>query len=199
MTAASKPSPSAAIDVASLKNTPVKDTTNDWRSRAVLGSALFLLLAPGTVAFAAPHWIHRTSQPLAWLEAWPIRAAGAMLILAGLLTLLDSFGRFAIEGLGTPAPIMPTQTLVVTGLYRHVRNPMYISVAGLIFGQALMWADVSVLAYGALVWLGFHLFVILYEEPVLRRMFAREYAAFQSNVPRWIPRLSPWTPDNVSH
>ena len=182
-----------------LKNNSAGATINRRMSRAILGSALFLLLAPGTVAFAVPRWIHRSSQSLEWLQAWPIRVAGAMFITAGLFILLDSVTRFAIEGLGTPAPPLPTKKLIVTGLYRNVRNPMYVAVVSLIEGQALMWADARVLVYGALIWIAFHLFVIVYEEPTLRRMFTREYADFNLNVPRWIPRLSPWTPDNVSH
>lgn len=167
--------------------------------RAILGSALFLLVAPGTVAFAVPLWIRRSGRPSIWLEGFPLRLIGAMLLTAGAMILFDSFARFAIEGLGTPAPPMPTRKLIVSGLYRHVRNPIYVAVLSLIFGQALLWADASVLAYGALIGAGFHLFVILYEEPTLMRVFAAEYAMFQANVPRWIPRLNPWTPDNVSH
>jgi protein-S-isoprenylcysteine O-methyltransferase Ste14 len=167
-------------------------------SRAILGTALFLMLAPGTVAFALPRWIHAT-HPSLWPQLFLFRVAGALLITAGFCALLDSFVRFAMEGLGTPAPVMPTRTLVVSGLYRHVRNPMYVAVVTLILGQALIWADASVLGYGVLVWMISHIFVTTYEEPTLARTFPSEYANFRSNVPRWIPRLSAWTPDNVPH
>jgi Phospholipid methyltransferase len=106
--------------------------------------------------------------------------------------LLDSFARFALQGLGTPAPISPTRHLVVTGLYRHVRNPMYVSVVSLIVGQGLLFGNLRVLEYGFAVWLAFHLFVLLYEEPTLRSTFGAGYEAFCANVPRWIPRLRPW-------
>jgi protein-S-isoprenylcysteine O-methyltransferase Ste14 len=113
------------------------------------------------------------------------------MIAAGLPVLLDSFARFAIQGLGTPAPVAPPQHLVVTGLYRHVRNPMYVAVSSLIFGQGLLFGNVPVLEYGFVVWLVFLAFVLLYEEPALRRKFGKEYAEFCIRVPRWIPRIKP--------
>jgi protein-S-isoprenylcysteine O-methyltransferase Ste14 len=115
-----------------------------------------------------------------------------VLVAAGTLVLLDSFTRFAIKGLGTPAPIFPTRYLVITGLYRYVRNPMYVAVVAVIVGQGLILENTRVLEYGALVWLGFHLFVVVYEEPTLRATFGPEYETFCSGVPRWIPRRSPW-------
>ena len=120
------------------------------------------------------------------------RFVGAGLILAGVAGLVDSYARFALQGLGTPAPIAPTQHLVVTGLYRYVRNPIYVAVAAVIFGQALLFGDWRLFAYGAVVWLVFHLFVVGYEEPTLKRSFGAEYEAFCINVPRWIPRLTAW-------
>jgi protein-S-isoprenylcysteine O-methyltransferase Ste14 len=114
------------------------------------------------------------------------------MVAAGLPVLLDSFARFAHQGLGTPAPIAPPQHLVVTGLYRYVRNPMYVAVSLLIFGQALFFGSIWLLEYGLIVWFGFFAFVVLYEEPALRRKFGKEYEEFCSQVPRWIPRLKPF-------
>ena len=115
-----------------------------------------------------------------------------MLIIAGVPGLLDSFARFALEGLGTPAPIAPPQKLVVTGLYRYVRNPIYIAVVAVIFGQALLFGDGRLLWYGALLWVSFHVVVVVFEEPALQQTFDTEYESFRTNVPRWIPRLTPW-------
>ena len=129
----------------------------------------------------------------------PLRWLGVFLIAFGAPVLLDSFARFAWQGLGTPAPIAPPQHLVITGLYRYVRNPMYVAVTSLIFGQGLLFGHGNVLEYGLVVWLGFHIFVLAYEEPVLRDRFGDEYKEFCANVRRWWPRLRPWPgPRNVT-
>ena len=159
------------------------------RAWALLGSAVFLVLAPGTLAVLIPRWISgwRMLTPGPW---WmPLRVAGGILIAAGAAVLLDSFVRFALQGLGTPAPPFPTRYLVVTGLYRRVRNPMYVAVTSLIVGQGLLLGNLTVLQYGACVWVGFHLFVLGYEEPTLRHTYGAEYERFCAAVPRWIPRL----------
>ena len=94
--------------------------------------------------------------------------------------------------MGTPAPIAPTRNLVVTGLYRHVRNPIYVSVAAVILGQALLFGDWRLFLYGALVFVAFHIFVLAYEEPTVRESYGAEYETYRANVPRWLPRLTPW-------
>ena len=162
------------------------------RLAAIVGSAIFFVIAPGVVAGLAPYLISgwRLRPPLLGLA--PIRLAGALLIILGLAALADSFARFAWQGLGTPAPPFPTRRLVVTGLYRRVRNPMYVAVTAAILGQGLLLGDLRVIAYGAVVWVLFHLFVVAYEEPTLRRSFGADYETFRANVPRWIPRLTPW-------
>jgi protein-S-isoprenylcysteine O-methyltransferase Ste14 len=156
---------------------------------AVFVTVLFLFLAPGTVAGLVPWWISRWRLEPATIWWFPLRIAGGVLIPTGTLVLLDSFGRFAIKGLGTPAPVFPTCHLVVSGLYRYVRNPMYVAVVAVIIGQGLILANTRLLVYGAMVWLCFHAFVIAYEEPTLRATFGPEYEAFCRNVSRWIPRL----------
>ncbi len=162
------------------------------RVLAVLASALFLVVAPGTVALLVPWWICRWRVGAPLLGFSPFRIVGALLIAAGLPVLLDSFVRFAVKGLGTPAPVFPTCHLVVTGFYRYVRNPMYVAVVSVIVGQGLVVPSLRVLLYGAFVWLGFHLFVLAYEEPKLRATFGAEYGVFCAHVPRWVPRLHPW-------
>ena len=171
------------------------ETSDSRRGWAVLGSLVFLVVAPGFVAGLVPYWISRWRFEPPLLGLSPLRVAGAALIAAGLPVLLESFWRFAVKGLGTPAPVMPTQRLVVSGLYRHVRNPMYVAVAAMIFGQALLFGSVGLLEYGALVWLAFHVFVLVYEEPTLAAAYPDEYPVFRRNVPRWIPRLHPWRGD----
>ena len=167
------------------------------RAPAILGSALFLVIAPGLVAGLAPWWISgwRMHEPLLHFSSF--RVIGVLLIAAGIPLLLDSFARFALQGMGTPAPIAPPQHLVVTGLYRYVRNPMYVAVVLVIVGQGLLLGNVSLLEYGVAVGIGFHLWVLGYEEPALRRSFAEEYRMYCANVRRWIPRVKPWRENPV--
>ncbi|HKR86091.1 MAG TPA: isoprenylcysteine carboxylmethyltransferase family protein [Terriglobales bacterium] len=163
------------------------------RRLAILGSAVFL--APGMVAGVVPFWLTRWRFQPPLLEARVLRVLGAALMVFGAAIVLDSFRRFAWQGMGTPAPLLPTSHLVVTGLYR---NPMYVGVAAAILGQGLLFGDNDTLAYGVLVWVALHLFVFFYEEPTLRHMFGEEYETFCRNVPRWIPHLHPWQERNSS-
>lgn len=156
---------------------------------AIVGSVTFLLIAPMTVVGLIPFWITRWRVDQSHVL---LRVVGTVLILTGVPMLLDSFARFAIQGLGTPAPIFPTRHLVVQGLYRYVRNPMYVALVMVITGQALLFGNRRVLEYGAVVWLCTHLFVLLYEEPKLRSTYGDEYKTFCAHVPRWIPRARPW-------
>lgn len=165
------------------------------RFSAALGSLVFLVLAPGTVAGFVPWWISRWQVRPALLGLAAGRVAGAVLVAAACAVLLDSFARFALGGLGTPAPVLPTRHLVVRGLYRHVRNPMYVAVVSAVLGQGLLLGDARLLAYGAGLWLVFHLFVLGYEEPTLLRSHGAEYERFRASVPRWVPRLRPWRGD----
>ena len=161
------------------------------RARAAAGSLVFLALAPGVVAGLVPRLLtgwDSTDPPLA------LQVAGAALIAAGGAVLLHAFARFVIEGIGTPAPVAPTQHLVVGGLYRHVRNPMYVAVAATIVGQAALLGQPGLLLY-ALAFMGIvAAFVHGYEEPVLSERFGAEYAEYRRHVPAWWPRLRPWEP-----
>jgi protein-S-isoprenylcysteine O-methyltransferase Ste14 len=162
------------------------------RGNAIAGSAIFLVIAPGTVMILVPWWISRWHMAAPLLGFSLFRVIGVILMVAGLPVLLDSFARFAIQGLGTPAPIAPPSHLVVSGLYRYVRNPMYVAGVLIIGGQGLFFGNLRVLEYVLVVWLAFHLFVLLYEEPVLRSKFGAEYDEFRAHVRRWLPRLRPW-------
>jgi protein-S-isoprenylcysteine O-methyltransferase Ste14 len=159
---------------------------------AVLGSVLFFAVAPTSVAGLIPWWITHWEFRPPFFDFDATRALGIPLIVAGLPVLIDSFARFALQGLGTPAPIAPPRNLVVTGLYRYVRNPIYVALISVTVGQAFLFGDGRLLWYGAAVWLAFHVFVVAYEEPTLNESFGMEYEDFRANVPRWIPRLTPW-------
>jgi protein-S-isoprenylcysteine O-methyltransferase Ste14 len=148
------------------------------KARALVGSAVFLVIAPGFVAGLVPFWISHWRLEPAFLGLMHLRFVGGVLTALGAMGLLDSFVRFAVQGVGTPAPVFPTRHLVVTGLYRYVRNPMYVAVVSTVFGQGLILGNVKLLEYGGLVWLFFHLFVTVYEEPTLRASFGSEYKVF---------------------
>jgi protein-S-isoprenylcysteine O-methyltransferase Ste14 len=158
------------------------------RVAALAGSAAFLVVAPGVMVALLPLWLTgwEVESPLPFWA--PLRVVGAALVVLGALALLWSFLRFALEGAGTPAPVAPTEQLVVGGLYRYVRNPMYIAVTATIVGQALLLGQSILLVYAALFLAGTATFVRLYEEPTLRHSYGEEYEAYRSAVPGWWPR-----------
>jgi protein-S-isoprenylcysteine O-methyltransferase Ste14 len=164
------------------------------RTQAVFGSALFFVIAPFALAGVAPWLITHWRVGPAYPGVEIVRVIGAVLTLAGAVIVIDSFARFALQGRGTPAPVAPPSSLVVAGFYRHVRNPMYVGVISAILGQALAFGDVRLVVYAALFWLATHIFVAYFEEPRLAHEFAAAYEAYRANVPRWIPRLTPWRP-----
>ena len=152
---------------------------------------MFLVAAPGVAAGLVP-WLltgWRSSHPPALVVV-----IGAALIALGVGVLLHAFARFVLEGRGTPAPIAPTDRLVVGGLYRHVRNPMYLAVTATIVGQALVLWSALLLAYAAAFLLVVAGFVRIYEEPTLSARYGEQYDEYRRAVPGWWPRLRPWSP-----
>src|SRR3989475_10480900 len=121
------------------------------RTSAIVVSAIFAIIAPGTVAGIVPWWISRWKIQAPFLHFYGFRVIGVLVIRLGLPVLLDSFARFALQGLGTPAPPFPTRHLAVTGLDRYARNPMYVAVVGLIAGQALVLGNRALLLYALIV------------------------------------------------
>ena len=150
---------------------------------------MFLVVAPGVVAGLIPWWLTGWEAGTTWP---PLQVLGAVLLVAGVIVLVDAFVRFVVEGIGTPAPIAPTQRLVVGGLYRHVRNPMYLAVGATIVGQALLLGRPILLLYAAAFAVVVLAFVRGYEEPTLARQFGAEYEDYRRAVPGWWPRLRPW-------
>jgi protein-S-isoprenylcysteine O-methyltransferase Ste14 len=159
------------------------------RLRAVLGSAAFILFGGPTIVAGLVPWL---------LTRWeaddpapaPQVLGGALLVLGAAL-VLETTARFALEGRGTPAPFAAPQRFVARGSYRVVRNPMYVGVLALIVGQALLLGREVLLIWAAVAALLFHLFVVLHEEPGLRKQFGLEYEDYCARVGRWLPRLSP--------
>ena len=153
---------------------------------ALSGTSVFFAVAPGTVCGLVP-WL---------LTGWhsgqdygiAARTAGWILVAAGAAVLLLAFARFVTEGLGTPAPVAPTEHLVVGGLYRYVRNPMYVAVVATIAGQGLLLGRPVLFAWAAVVTAAVSAFVISYEQPTLARRYGAEYEAYRRDVPAWLPR-----------
>jgi protein-S-isoprenylcysteine O-methyltransferase Ste14 len=166
------------------------------KQTAAVGSAVFFLAAPGVMAGLVPWWLTawQVGTPLPFMM--PVRVLGAVLLVAGLGALVRAFWGFVVEGLGTPAPVAPPDRLVVGGLYRYVRNPMYVAVLSVIIGQALMLGQPVLLAYAAVFWVTVASFVRFYEEPTLSSRFGAQYEAYRRAVPAWWPRLRPWRPDH---
>jgi protein-S-isoprenylcysteine O-methyltransferase Ste14 len=160
--------------------------TTDRRVRAAIETAAFLVAAPGVVTGLVPWlitgWRPGSTRPVAVL------VVGAVLTAAGIAVLLQAFGRFVLEGVGTPAPPAPTERLVVGGLYRYVRNPMYLALQAIIVGQVLLLDRPLLLCYAAGVLAMTIAFVRLYEEPALARKYGEQYEAYRRAVPGWRPR-----------
>lgn len=169
--------------------------------RALLGSIVFLFVVPGTVVGLIP-WLltgWQASDPMPWWSPVPVAVLGTVLLAAGLAVLLHTFGQFVIEGLGTPFPATPPRHLVVGGLYRYVRNPMYVAVVAAVLGEALLLGRVNLLVYAVCVWAMTAGFVRFREEPVLSRRFGEEYATYRRAVRAWWPRLRPWDGAGLDH
>lgn len=165
----------------------VSETTKAW-----VGSLLFLLVAPGVVVVLVP-WLISGWRGVDWGAAgWIAVPVSVILIVIGAVFLVHSFGRFAAQGVGTPAPIAPTRHLVVTGVYRYVRNPMYLSIVVILIGQALLLGNGWLALYALLAVLVTEGFVHFHEEPTLRRRFGEEYERYRAEVPGWWPRRTPY-------
>ncbi len=154
----------------------------------VSSTALFTIFVPGAVAGYIPWRLRQNAIPTTSMEEW---AAIAVIAIGIAVYLSTAFWGFALIGGGTPAPIAPTRILVVRGLHRYVRNPMYIGVALVIAGQAWLFHSRHITIYLACVLVIVNLFVLVYEEPTLKRQFGEEYERYRARVPRWIPRIRP--------
>ncbi len=162
------------------------------KTGAAIGSALFFLAGPCVLTGIIPWWLTGWEPRPAFFGLELTRAIGVPLILISVPVLVSSFARFVLDGLGTPVIVAPPQKLVVTGLYRYVRNPMYVAIIAIILGQALLFGDKRLIVFAALFWLACHIFVTGYEEKRLEREFGAPYRTYRANVPRWIPRITPW-------
>jgi len=161
---------------------------------SAVGTAVFAL-TPATVAAAIPNYLSGWQMHGRLGRGWPLRLFGALLIAGGVCVLASAFVRFVVEGLGTPAPVAPTAELVVGGLYRYVRNPMYVAVVMTILGQSLLFGRLELAVYAAVAWSVMAVFAAWYEAPALTRQFGDAYVDYRQTVPAWLPRR----PKKVDH
>lgn len=148
---------------------------------------LFTVLVPGTVAVALPYSFLPSGAGVRW---GGFGFLGVVLVALGAAFYLGCAWEFAFAGHGTPAPIDAPRRLVTSGLYRRVRNPMYLGVLLILFGESVLLRSPAILRYALLVGLLFHLFVVYYEEPALKGKFGAAYQDYCKTVRRWIPNLT---------
>lgn len=146
---------------------------------------LFIVLVPGTVILYFPYSLVSDSSGALPSVNLLLAVPAGVCMLIGASIFLRCVWDFAVEGLGTPAPIDPPKNLVVTGLYRHTRNPMYQGVLLLLFAECLLFPDAGLLTYALSIATVFHGFVVLHEEPSLRSRFGESYRDYCRKVPRW--------------
>jgi protein-S-isoprenylcysteine O-methyltransferase Ste14 len=152
-----------------------------------LRSLLFTVLNPGLVVGVIPYWI--LGNKTVGLFIKPLHAhqyLGILLFIPGLIILIDCITRFFVEGRGTLSPIDPTKRLVVKGLYKYSRNPMYVGVMMMLIGEAVFFQSGSLWIYLVLFLIIFNLFIVLVEEPRLRRDFGEDYYQYCQKVRRWV-------------
>lgn len=148
---------------------------------------VFTVLQPGLVTVLFPYLLLRNTDHSFWPDVWTIlHYAGFGLMLFGVSILLWCVSRFVVEGKGTISPLDPTRKLIAAGVYRFSRNPMYIGVMLLLMGEAIFWQSLVLAAYAGIVFLAFNLFIILHEEPRLKRDFGDEYERYFQKVRRWL-------------
>jgi protein-S-isoprenylcysteine O-methyltransferase Ste14 len=150
-----------------------------------LKNLLFTLVVPGTAGVYVPLLLAQGRPP----ATGPGFLVALALLAAGAVTYAWTVWEFAAFGRGTPAPIDAPKRLVVHGLYRYTRNPMYVGVLTVLLGWAVLYQALTLLVYAIGVGFCFHLFVVLYEERHLAQVFGAEYTNYCANVGRWLPHL----------
>jgi protein-S-isoprenylcysteine O-methyltransferase Ste14 len=162
-----------------------------------LRALLFLVLIPGTVAGYIPYRIVRTTDWRASMSASLTSVLSVGLLALGLFVLLRCVWEFFAVGRGTLAPVDPPRRLVVSGLYRFTRNPMYNGVLAMLLGEAWLFRSTTLLRYAAVMFVLFNLAVLVYEEPALESQFGESYRAYRRKVPRWGFAMRPYGEQGV--
>ena len=153
----------------------------------LIKTIIFTIFIPGSVTILVPYWLLSSSSAPP-IQLGVLRYLGALPLLIGVAIYCWCAWDFTFAGRGTPAPFDPPKQLVVRGLYRYVRNPMYVGIVSILLGEALLFASWRLFAYTASAFIFYSLIVVLYEEPALRHKFGESYRQYCKIVRRWIPR-----------
>lgn len=156
----------------------------------VVRTVIFTLLVPGAITAVVPYLLLSRRLERFAFDIGLFRPLGVVPIALGVAVYAWCAWEFGVAGRGTPAIYDPPKVLVVRGLYRVVRNPIYIGIALILFGEAVVFQSLTLLVYAIVVWLACHWFVLYGEEPELLNKFGEAYEVYLKDVPRWIPRLS---------
>ena len=161
-----------------------------FRIQRILKNLFFMIIGPGSVIVAIPYLILSFFDPHKFYKIEHLQCIGIIPISIGLIISLWCFYNFISVGKGTPVPTDPPKKLVIIGMYRFVRNPMYVGILFLLFGEAVLFKSFALLGYTSCIYCLFHAFIIGFEEPVLRLKFGKEYDKYCNTVPRWLIRLN---------
>lgn len=154
-----------------------------------LKTVLFTIFVPGTVTVVIPYLLLAHDLEIYSFALGKGRFIGILPVSAGLVYYFWSAWNFVVVGKGTPAPIDPPKKLVVRGPFKTVRNPMYGGGVFILLGESMIFASLTLVIYTFFIWLAFHLFVVLYEERHLKKIFCASYEEYCKTVPRWIPKF----------
>src|SRR5678815_1976293 len=156
-----------------------------------LRSLLWTVLMPGMVAGYIP-WRYLGLNAVTFVPGNARQLLGLVSAILGVALLAECIWEFARRGRGTLSPVDPPVHLVVEGLYKYVRNPMYVAVTLIVLGEAVIAASWTVFFYWVCFFIAANVFVVGYEEPWLRRQFGESYEQYTRHVRRWVPRLTPY-------
>lgn len=152
-----------------------------------LRNLLFTILQPGIVAGLIPFLIVRGDLKRILTLPWTVvQYSGVIVFLIGTFIMIHCIIKFAIDGRGTLSPADPTKSLVISGLYKYSRNPMYLGVMSILIGETLFTYNFYLFLYSCMIFLVFNLFIEFLEEPRLKKDFGKEYENYKKRVKRWI-------------
>lgn len=164
--------------------------------RNIIWTLFALCIAYGFFAVFLPRKLLSLNLQLFAVDIGSLRYCGLVIIIIGAVINLKCYWDLIFSGQGTPDPLMPTVKLVVRGLYQFMRNPIYVGLYFILFGEAMLFMSAVLLFYSLLWLLALNLIVVFIEEPSLRRRFGEPYDEYRKSVPRWIPRLTSYRKDN---